>query len=159
MARILVICTGNLCRSPMASSLLSDRLARDPERQDWSVESAVVWANEGQPASTHAVEEMRERHIDIRAHRARPVTREIVEAADLVLAMTRHHVEALEATFPDQAQKVYLITEMVGRAYDIADPFGDSRMAYSATAKDLAALVEAGYERIVTLAGGKVSEE
>jgi protein-tyrosine-phosphatase len=143
----------------MAASLLAARLARDPLRQDWSVESAGVWACEGQPASAHAVEEMQERRIDLRAHRARPVTRRIVEGADLVLAMTRHHVEALEAAFPDQAQKVYLISEMVGRAHDIADPYGEPRMAYAATARELAALVASGYERIVTLAGGRASEK
>ena len=152
MARVLVICTGNLCRSPMVAALLADRLAQDPARRDWQVESAGVWAYGGRPATEYGIDEMRERGIDMRAHSSQPVTRELVEAADLVLAMTRNHVEALEVTFPDQAHKLYLLTQMVGQEYDIADPYGGSRLAYAATAKNLEALVEAGYDRIVALA-------
>ena len=154
MARILVICTGNLCRSPMAAGLLAHHLANDPDRQDWEVESAGVFAYGGQPASTNAVLELRGRGIELGAHCSQAVDRSLVEAADLVLAMTRHHVEALEVAYPDQADKVYLLSEMVGRKYDIADPYGGSRLSYGATARDLAVLIDDGYERIVTLAGG-----
>ncbi len=158
MATVLIICTGNLCRSPMVAALLADRLARDPDRRDWRVASAGVWAFGGRPASVFAVEEMRERGIDMRAHRSQPVTRELVETADLVLAMTRNHVEALEVAFPDQAAKVHLLSTVVGRGHDIADPYGGSRTEYATIARDLDALVEAGYDRIVTLAEAGSSE-
>lgn len=143
----------------MVAALLATRLSRDPERQDWSVESAGVFAYEGQPASPYAVLEMRERGIDLDAHCSRPVDRALVQAADLVLAMTRNHVEALEAAYPDQAGKVYLLSTMVGRKYDIADPYGGSRMAYTRAAQDLTELVEAGYDRIVALASVRRTDD
>jgi len=152
--RILVVCTGNLCRSPMVMALLQARLARDDDRRDWQVASAGVWAVEGASASTHGIEEMAERGIDLSRHRARPVSRQLVEAADLVLVMTQHHAEALEAAFPGQACKVHLLSEMVGRRYDIQDPYGGARSEYTCVARELEQLIEDGYPRIVALAEG-----
>lgn len=151
MPRILCVCTGNLCRSPMAAALLRARLNRDETRQDWQVESAGTWATEGRPASAYAVEEMARRGLDLSAHRARPVTPELVAGADLVLVMEKGHAAALRAAFPDHASKVYLISEMVGRHYDIRDPYGGTREEYAAIAGELEALIGVGYERIVAL--------
>lgn len=151
MPTVLFVCTGNLCRSPMAQGLLRARLARDEARRDWRVGSAGVWTTEGRPASAYAIQEMAHRHIDLRAHRSRNVTRELMAEADLVLAMTRHHVEALRATFPEHAHKVALLSHMVGQAYDIADPYRGTRLEYAYTATELEQLIEEGYARIVAL--------
>jgi protein-tyrosine phosphatase len=141
----------------MAMALLQARLARDQARQDWTVESAGTWATEGRPASAHAVAEMAGREIDLSRHQARPVARELVADADLVLVMTQNHAEALKTAFPRHAHKVYLLSEMVGRAYDIQDPYGSSRMEYAYTAKELEDLIDSGYVRIVALAEGSTS--
>jgi protein-tyrosine-phosphatase len=158
MPRVLVVCTGNLCRSPMFAGFLRARLHRDERRCDWEVRSAGVWAADGSPASTYAVDELAQRGIDLRDHRSRTITRCQLEAADLVLVMTRNHAEALSAAFPAQAHKVHLVSEMVGRVYDIADPYGGTRMEYAHTAKELEQLVDEGYERIVTLVEGNAAE-
>ena len=134
----------------MAEALLRARLARDEARRDWRVGSAGVWTTDGRPASAHAIEEMAQRGINLRAHRSRNVTRELMAEADLVLAMTRQHVEALNAAFPDYARKVSLLSEMIGQTYDIYDPYGATRLEYKDTARELEQLVEDGYERIVT---------
>jgi protein-tyrosine phosphatase len=136
----------------MVEALLRARLARVDAPRDWQVSSAGVWAAEGQPASAHSVEEMAQRGLDLSAHQARSVTRQRMEAADLVLAMTRHHAEALEAAFPDHAHKVHMLSKMVGQEYDIYDPYGGPRLEYAHVARELEELVEAGFQRIITIA-------
>ena len=154
MPTVIFICTGNLCRSPMAEALLRARLACDEVRQGWQVGSAGVWAAEGRPASEHAIEEMTRRGLDLRAHRSRSVTRELVDEADLILAMTRGHVEALRAAFPAQVHKVHMLSEIIGTEYDVRDPYGGTRLEYAYTARELEQLIEDGYERIVVLVEG-----
>mgnify|MGYP006301831713 CR=1 FL=1 len=154
MKTLLIVCTGNICRSPMAAGLLRARLEEDEERRDWRVLSAGTWAAEGRPASAYAVAEMEERGIDIRAGRSRSVSARLMREADLVLVMTQNHAEALSAAFPDQADKVHRLTEMVGEVYDISDPYGGTRLEYSYIAQELEQLIDEGYERIVSLAEG-----
>jgi protein-tyrosine-phosphatase len=135
----------------MAMALLQDKLNKDEVHRDWVVESAGTWGGEGRPASAHAVAEMAERGIDLSCHLARPVTGQMVAEADLVLVMTQNHAEAIKTAFPDQAHKVYLLSQMIGKEYDIYDPYGGSRMEYAYTAEELEGLIENGYRRIVAL--------
>jgi protein-tyrosine-phosphatase len=138
----------------MAEALLRACLAGDETRQHWQVGSAGVWTVDGEPASGHAVDEMEKRGIDMRGHRSRNVTPDMMTEADLVLVMTRRHAEALSAAFPDHAHKVYLLSQMVGQTVDIADPYGGPRAEYARTAGELEQIIEDGYGRIIALVEG-----
>ncbi|HEC34541.1 MAG TPA: low molecular weight protein arginine phosphatase, partial [Chloroflexi bacterium] len=137
MATVLFVCTGNLCRSPMAAALLQARLVQDPARRGWRVLSAGVWAEDGLPASPGAVMAMAERGLDLGDHRSCQVTEPLMREADLILGMTAHHVEALRLAFPQAADRVRLLAEMAGESHGVADPYGLSPVEYRATAAEL----------------------
>ena len=153
MKTILMVCTGNICRSPMAAALLQSRLEADTAREGWSVSSAGVWASDGHPASEHALTAMIEMGRDISRHRSRSLTRGIIGQAALVLGMTPNHVEAIKAAFPHAVDKIHLIAEMAGQSHGVDDPYGAPLDSYRATAAELDALIDEGYDMIVTCAG------
>jgi protein-tyrosine-phosphatase len=94
------------------------------------------------------------RGLDIAAHRSKNIDEASMDDADLVLVMTGSHVEALSVVFPRHTGKVHLLSSMVGEIYDIADPYGGTRLEYAQVAQELEGLIEAGYGRIVALAEG-----
>lgn len=151
MAHILVVCTANICRSPVAQALLRDRLA-ERGLEDWTVSSAGTWATVKRGASDNSVIVARDYGLDISDHMARMIERSYLEEADLVLCMEAGHAEALRAEFPDQAYKVHMITEMAGRSYSVYDPYGEPLIAYQRMAAELAGLIDGGMDRIVELA-------
>lgn len=139
--RVLVVCVGNICRSPMAEALLRARLGRRPR---FTVSSAGVSALVGHPADPAALELMRLRGIDITGHRARQVTPDLVAAHDLVLVMERGHEAAVLGIVPQARGKVHSIGKFGN--FDVPDPYRQPRAAFEEALR----LVERGiddYER------------
>jgi protein-tyrosine-phosphatase len=151
MARILVICTANICRSPVAAALLRDRL-RQRGLNNWTVGSAGTWATAARAASRYSVDVMGRHGFNINDHRAAMVKERHLREADLVLTMEDGHAEALRAEFPTDAHKVFLLTEMIGRSYNIPDPYGGPVEEYQHMYEGLVAVIDAGLDRIITLA-------
>jgi protein-tyrosine-phosphatase len=151
MPSVLFVCTANICRSPIASALFQARLDQKGEGQGWRVESAGTWALEEEPAAEKSVMLLGERGLDLRTHRSRSVTRELLRRFDLILTMERGHKEALQAEFPEVAPRTFLITEMVGENQDIKDPMGGSLADFTYTINELEDILERGYERICQL--------
>jgi protein-tyrosine-phosphatase len=151
MANILIVCTANICRSPVAEALLKDRLY-DRGYDDWTVSSAGTWAMIERDASHNSQVVAAQYGFDISGHMARMVEESILSEADLVLCMEEGHVEALKVEFPDQANKIFPITAMAGPAYSVADPFGGSLLDYQRMAAELASIIDRGLDRIIDLA-------
>lgn len=151
MAHILVVCTANICRSPVAEALLRDRLNKRG-LQDWTVGSAGTWAQQVRGASENSVVVVSDYGLDISDHTARMVEEEHLNEADLVLCMEIGHAEALKAEFPDKSYKIYVISEMSGQRYSVHDPFGEPLIAYQRMASELEGLIDGGMDRIVQLA-------
>ena len=156
MPKIVVVCTANICRSPVGEALLRQRLQAQPaaagQKTPWQVSSAGTWADYGQLASTFSVELMAEQGLDISRHTSRPVDEAMVDDADLLLCMETGHAEALRAEFPGQAYKIYLLTEMAGPAYSVSDPYGGTRGDYQHMVAEVTRLVDAGLPQIMKLA-------
>jgi protein-tyrosine phosphatase len=112
VATILLVCTGNICRSPMAEGLLRRHLA---ERGigGVEVESAGVSGWEGSEATEEAVRALEELEIDIAGHSARRLTGRLIEAADLVLALSSEHREAVTRIVPPAAPRTFTLKELV----------------------------------------------
>ncbi|MCB8944726.1 MAG: low molecular weight protein arginine phosphatase [Ardenticatenaceae bacterium] len=151
MSHILIVCTANICRSPVGEAVLRDRLQKQG-LPDWTVASAGTWALDGHSASPHSVTVMAEKGLDLREHLAQTVTGQMLAEADLVLCMELGHVEALQAEFPRHRDKIFLFSEMVGKRYSVADPYGGPLDGYQRMAQEVTNLVDNGLERIITLA-------
>lgn len=128
--RVLFVCTGNTCRSPMAAAAM--RLALGPDAARVAVDSAGTAAWDRQPASEGSVEVARAAGADLSGHRSKRVTPELLRSADLVLCMEQAHLNAVRALGAEPARS-HLLGEWLdsGEAtMEISDPFGGSREAY-----------------------------
>ena len=151
MSHILIICTANICRSPVAEGLLRDRLSKRG-LEDWTVSSAGTWAHETRGASVNSVKVMSEYGLDIQDHLSRMVEEKFLSEADLVLCMESGHAEALRTEFPDQAYKIYMLSAMAGQSYGVHDPYGEPLSSYQRMGAEMTGLIDGGMDRIVQLA-------
>jgi protein arginine phosphatase len=129
--KILFVCTGNICRSPMATAIARNELAR-MGRPDVEVESAGTFALDGHGPTSDAIVAAEEHGLSLDAHCAQQLTRELVAEADLVVGMEREHADY--ATQLGARRAVTL-------ARPIRDPYGRGPDVYRETWTLLATLV------------------
>lgn len=145
--RILLVCTGNTCRSPLAEVLLRRALAEE-KIEGVTVASAGTGAFGGEPASEGSYLVALEEGLDLAAHRARVATREIVAGSDLILAMNRGHLPKLELL--GGGPRTHLIGDyaQVAGDHEVADPVGGPIEGYRATFVQLERMCRAIAKRL-----------
>src|SRR5471032_1005308 len=131
MKTILFICTGNVCRSPMAEALFR-RAVRG--RGEFRVLSAGIGAMDGHAPTQHSVTAMRELGMDISAQRSRMLTADLIRQADFIFGMTHGHVDTIALLYPPAAEKTFLLREfdetLEPYEKDISDPIGSPYEIY-----------------------------
>src|SRR5437588_5406930 len=131
MKTVLFVCTGNVCRSPMAEGIFRRAVQG---RGDFRVLSAGLGAAEGQPPSSYAVQATRELGIDISGQRSRLLTPELIQQADYIFGMTHSHIDTVMLLYPQAAEKTFLLREFDDTLdlfeKDISDPIGGSYDVY-----------------------------
>lgn len=150
MKKILFVCTGNTCRSPMAAALFNHMAALEPSGFEFTAVSAGLAVPYSAPASENTILAMNEYPgSDLSEHRSRNVSHSDIKEAFLVLAMEPWHQHELLSRFPDMHQKIFTLKEYsYGVTGGIRDPYGGSLEEYTRCAQEIAQAVERLIEKL-----------
>lgn len=137
--KVVFVCTGNTCRSPMAEIMLSHVL------EDGAIEvcSRGLQVLSPQPANDNSILEMKKRGLDLSAHSATAFKPGEITEETLVLTMTEFHKDFLHSMYPELVERVYTIKGYVDQQGDVHDPFGGNSKIYEACASELQELINA----------------
>lgn len=148
MTAILFVCSANICRSPMAEVLLKKIVSERADGDEWHIESAGAWAQEGKPAAVLSQLVMERRGIDLSAHRSKPTSLILLYDFDLILTMEEEHKKYLQMKYGECTERIYRISEMVGDMFDIPDPIGGELSDYEQIAYLLEHILTDGVDKI-----------
>ena len=159
MKKVLVVCTGNVCRSPMAKALIRKEIAERGLDDEVFVDSAGTYAMVGHPASQGSVNAMARRGLDINDHVAKQLTPVLVEEADAIIVMEERHRRSIFVTWPKAVMKTLLLSELSGGHEDVEDPYGGEQWEYDQTADLIENYVKNGMPELLKRLGVSQSDE
>lgn len=143
MRKILFICTGNTCRSPMAEAIFKHKT-----NNRYEVKSAGIFAHDGSSASPHSIEILTKQAITI-DHKSKQLTTELVAWSDLILTMGNSHKQMILQRYPKASEKVFCLKEFAQNSKaDIADPFGGTLDDYEKTYKEIEEAIQKLIEKL-----------
>ncbi|KOY83932.1 low molecular weight protein arginine phosphatase [Lysinibacillus sp. FSL H8-0500] len=136
--RILFVCTGNTCRSPMAEVILQHK-----QLDNLEVRSAGIYAMPNAQMSPYAQQVLEEAQMP-HQHLATQLSKDVIEWADLILTMTITHKDTIIFNYPEAEHKVFTLKEYTdeGSLENIVDPYGGNKPLYEATFEELKALID-----------------
>jgi protein-tyrosine phosphatase len=136
----------------MGEAILKHLVGSRPDAEQWHVESAGIWARKGSAPVPPSQLIMQSRGLDISSHRSQPVSIELLCKFDVILTMERIQKEILQSDFIDSADRVYMLSEMIGIIKDINDPVGGEFEDYLGTVQELEQYLTNGLDQIYQLA-------
>lgn len=151
---ILIVCTANICRSPMAAGLVQHFLGGQNEPlRSLSVVSAGIAAHRGDRASDHAVTAMKKVGIDLSRHASQPVTQALLDGALVVLCMTESHRAMIQLQFTRVPQHLHLFRQFMPPPVDpeVDDPYGGPLSVYETCRDNLVEAVPSVVNLLKTL--------
>lgn len=150
MPNVIFICTANICRSPMAEKFFQQKLEQRGLTGIYHVTSAGTWAQEGLPADRIVTRIVEDQYgLSLQDHRSKEVNKELLADQDVILVMEKNQREALQIEFAEQAPRIFLLSEMVGQEFDIADPHRQSEQDYQKAAQQIYQIITTGFHEII----------
>lgn len=149
MKKIMFVCTGNICRSPMCHYYLQKLIKENGLESEFYVDSCGTYANTGESSTLNAIESMKAYGVDLRKHRATNIEKSGMEEYDLVLCLTLSHKASVLEYCPKLRGKVYTLKEYTNPndSYkNVDDPWGLSLHVYHECAEELVHLVDILFE-------------
>ena len=147
MSGVLFVCTGNMCRSPLAAAEFR-ALMDDYDLAGWTIDSAGTWIENGLKGDKRTLSWAKNHGLDLKNHTTQRVTGRMLSEYDLVVVMESGHKEALHNNYPGLNGNVIGLSELCGPFYDIPDPISLPDEEFDAVAEEVVTLVKRGFIEI-----------